>query len=133
MNLVDGGHSDRGCLFERISVNAGADGWESHASEIVLPGDLERPSIAGRQKFGFASVTAVPHRPHRVNNTPRRQAVALGEFCVSGLATAQVCDIPPTSRVRRRGGWRRQRPRPRADEEFAALTIASTCSVVMSA
>ena len=88
-NLVDGGYSDCGRLVERISVNAGADGWECHASEVVLPGDLQRLSIAGREKFDFAFVAAVPYWPYGVDNTARRQIVPLGKLCVSGFAAAQ--------------------------------------------
>ena len=105
-------------LFERISVDAGADGWERHAAKLFFAGDLERPSIAGRQQFGFASVTAVPHRPDRVNDVARRQVVPLGKFRVSGFATTQGATFLQASRVRRHGEWRHQHPRRRAERSL---------------
>ena len=101
--------------FEGISVNAGADRWERHGAQVVLPCDFERPSIAGRQNFGFALVTAVPYRTHRMNNATCRQIVALREFGVPGPATAQGAAFLKQAGSSRLGEWRHQPPRRRAE------------------
>jgi hypothetical protein len=45
---------------------------------------LERAAIGGRQRLILALASAMPDRTDRMNDIPRRQAVPLGDFGVTG-------------------------------------------------
>src|SRR5436190_7295532 len=83
------GHGNPRRGFNRITVDAGADAWECERSDTVRCGDLNRSPVAGRQQRRFSLRAAMPDRPYRVDDVLRRQAIALREFCVAGLAATQ--------------------------------------------
>jgi len=67
-----------------------------------------------------------------MNHMPRRQPITAGEFGVAGFATAERRHSTRSSGPAARWMHHRHRRRPSSDV-FAAFTIASTPSVVMSA
>jgi hypothetical protein len=77
-------------LDVRVREDAGADGREGNALEVVLHGQLQAPAIAALELvLGVLAAERVPARTHRVYDLVRRQVVALGHLGVARLAAAQ--------------------------------------------
>jgi hypothetical protein len=49
----------------------------------------DRAAIARGQRRILAVTAAVPYRPDGMNDMPRRQAIAFGDFGVAGVAAVQ--------------------------------------------
>src|SRR5574340_1768046 len=94
----NGRNCDFGCLLEWVSINPGADGWERHRADFQPGCDFKRAPVAGGEQFRFAVVSAVPHRPNRVDDIPRRQIVTFGQLGVTGTASAHSTAFVQQSR-----------------------------------
>jgi hypothetical protein len=51
--------------------------------------EFDRADVARRQRLIFALASAVPHGSDGMNDMPRRQAVAFGDFGAAGLAAIE--------------------------------------------
>jgi hypothetical protein len=51
--------------------------------------ELDRAAIARGERLVLAFAAAMPHRPDGMNDMPRRQLVAFGDFGVAGLAAVK--------------------------------------------
>jgi hypothetical protein len=89
-------------------------------------------AIARGQRFIFAPAPAVPDRTYGMNHMPRRQPITIGDFGVAGLAAMERAAF----RQQLRPGRTMDRAvdaAPAEQRTVAALTMASTRRVVMSA
>ena len=114
-------------------IDAGRDRRKRDRCETVRGGEVERRAIAGGQQLLLALAAAVPHRTDRMDHVLRRQPIAARDFGARRSRSRRASGTRRAIPVRRRDGSRRQPRRRRADVRFAALTMASTSSVVMSA
>jgi hypothetical protein len=78
----------RGALQGK-SVDAGADGRESHAVDPVFDGELERSPVTVRQQLILKIVAAAPHRPDSMDNPPRREAITTSNFSLARRTAVQ--------------------------------------------
>src|SRR4051812_39430313 len=80
---------DLGRGFDRIAVDAGADRREGDRFQGVRVGEFEGAAVAGGEQFGLAGFSVLPDRPDGVDDMPGRQAIALGDLRVAGLAAVE--------------------------------------------
>jgi hypothetical protein len=83
------GHGDLGGAIGGEIIYAGGDGGKGNRRKIVGLAELQRSAIARRQRFILALAAAMPDRPYGMNDMPRRQLVAFGDFGVAGRAAMQ--------------------------------------------
>ena len=128
--------SSAGCRrrSRRLAAESHRPRWrwrETRRSGTDLVRDLEAPPVAGRQPLGLA-LAAPPHRPDGVDDPASRQPVAAGGLGIPGIASAQRAALLQRSGPAAR--WMApSTPTPPSRLALAALTMASTSSVVMSA
>src|SRR6185437_6889406 len=72
MRLVDGNGTS---ALAREAVNPGRNGGKGDRAEAVRDRERQARSIAAGQQLILAGLAAMPHRPDRVNDVPRRQTV----------------------------------------------------------
>ncbi len=95
-------------------------------------GELQRTPVARGQQLRLAGVAAMPHRADRVDDVARRQAIATRDLGIAGGAAAEG----PAFGEQFGSGRAMDRAIDAAaaqEHVLAALTIASTASVVISA
>ena len=121
----------------RISVSASGDRWKCKGTEALLVGQPNRFAITACQRFGFALIAAPIDRAYRMDDVFRCQSPAGGDDRLSRPVSVRSCSrsvgIRRESQGLPRDEWRRRTPPPPSSEEFAAFTIASVVSSVMSA
>lgn len=88
-----GGHgtdgNTRGAVG-RESVDAGRNGRKRNRPDPMGGGEFERNAVArGQQPVAFLRAAFAPHRPDRMDDVARRQAVSPGDLGVTSVATAQ--------------------------------------------
>lgn len=71
------------------TVNSGRDGGKSDGSQAVRLTNFDSVPVAGRQRLIFTLVAGIPDRSNRVDDMPRRQPIAGGDFSLAGLASAE--------------------------------------------
>lgn len=76
-----------------VAVGAGADAWESDATQIVLRSDVQRVPVTAGQQIGFVVASSSPNRADGVDHKPGRKVVARCDLCLSGWASAQACAL----------------------------------------
>ena len=98
----------------------------------MLGGERKRGAIAGGEQLVLALVAAAPDRADRMNDVPGLEPIAAGDLGGTGVATAQRLAF---GQQLRSGGAMDGAVDAAAAEQrrLAALTMASTSSVVMSA
>ena len=116
----------------RITVHAGADAREGDTFQVVGLGHLQGGGIAGCQQLGLMVPSAVPYGSDGMDDFLAGQSVRSGHLALAGPGIRPACGIPPTILYPQRGVWLSSTPPPPNREQFAAFTMASTCSCVMS-
>ncbi len=130
----DRADSDPRGAIGRKTVDAGRDRRESNAGEPVSRGNLQRAPVAGGEQRILIVFAIVPDRPDRMNDVPR------GETDSRRVIFASPVSHPPRRpafghSARGRRAVKDRHPQTAAARKqcaFAALTMASTSSVVMS-
>ena len=84
------GNGDAGGGFERIAVDARADGGEGQRANAVLRGKLDRAAVAGRQQFGFAMIAAAPTFSIYLMHMPAMKLVA----SLAPIAETSILRLP---------------------------------------
>lgn len=82
-------HRYRDSLFQRIAVNATANGRESDCFNGMLFRKCETDAIARCEQFRLTRVASVPHRPDRVYDILCRQLITARDFCLPGFAAVE--------------------------------------------
>ena len=92
--LPDGVHRHLQRLVLGVAVHPGGDQRERHSLAPVGQGQLQRGAVGGDQQLPLSVVAAPPNGAHGVDDELRRQAVALGDLGLSGLATCLLYTSP---------------------------------------
>ena len=125
------GDGNRGGVFHGIAVHTAANGRTGQRLDIVLRRETERAAIAAGQQLRFVVTSPTPHRAHGVYHVLGGEPIGRSELGISSRASAEG-----TTRGQQPGPAARwiapSTPPPPSRVVFAALTTASTLSVVMS-
>ena len=114
-----------------VAIRPGGDQRERHGLAPVGPGQLQRGAVGRGQQLPLPVAATPPDGAHRVDDELRRQAVAAGDFGLSGLASFRVRHSASSSGPAAR--WMApSTPPPPSRLSLAALTMASTFMVVIS-
>lgn len=85
------GFADRDfdCEIYGEPIDAATDGWEGESPQAVLSSHFETRNIATGEEFALSAISTVPHWADGVNDMGGGETIALGEFCLAGLAAAK--------------------------------------------
>ncbi len=117
----------------RKAVDAGRDRRIGDRGEAMLGRKRERRAIAGREQIVLALVAAAPDRADRVDDVLGLEPIAARDLGRAGRRSRRACGTRPSSSGPAARWMAPSTPPPPSSERFAALTMASTASVVMSA
>ena len=86
----DDANRDARCPIGWKSIDAGRYCREGKRCEPVRRRKIEGGAITGREQLLLASMSAAPDRADGMDDMPRRQAIAAGDFCRTGFQPSSV-------------------------------------------
>jgi hypothetical protein len=123
---------DPRCVRDRITVDATTYRWKGDRLHLVRDGELQAVSVAVRKLLRFAVLAVTIPRTDGVDPVAGGKAVALGDPSLTGWATAEGAAL--LQQVRPGGAVDGAvDATPPSSDSLAALTMASSFKVVMSA
>ena len=130
--VTHGANGDVRCARRRKAVDAGRDCRKGDGGEALLDGEREAIAIAIGEQAVLAAFAAAPDWSYRVDDVARRQAEARRDLRLSGVAATELG--ASLGKLGSRGAMdgAADARRPALACVLAALTMASTSSVVMS-
>ena len=87
--LARGVQGDSRCPLDREAVDAGRDRWEGNRAAAELGRHLERAPVARGEELVLTRPSALPDRPHCVDDVTRQKIAGGGRLRVAGLAAAE--------------------------------------------
>ena len=117
--------------FNRKTVNTRADGRNPDAFQAVFVCDFQ---AVQRRLFEFFLLVPLLSlaRADGMDDVPRLEIATAGDHCAADRTAADFIAFLLYGGAAFGAGWRRPLPAPNMSEEFAALTMASVSSSVMS-
>ena len=122
---------DAGGSGNRETVHPGGDGGKRDGPDPVPGGQPERLPVAALEQGVLPVGASLPHRPDGVDDVAGGEGVPAGDAGLSGRTPAEAAAFLEETRAGRAVDGA-VHPAAACSDSFAALTIASTSSRVMS-
>lgn len=87
--FLDSADRDVCSQMDWVAIYACADAGKSDRDHRPLLRQRDAPAIAVRKQCGFATFSALPHRPYGVDDVVGRKAIGLGHLGMPRFATAK--------------------------------------------